>query len=236
MEAGLETESRVYLHRSLDMSIHFAAVEAIVDVSLGLSRLYEFQEDLEQAEDYGRRALEFDVSLAVTKDVMRVQLARVLFMRGKLEEGHRLIERLPFVELPRVAQLHHYTLAWASLREGNPEEALRLCARARASGRQLPPGPVFGQGTDICELEALGMLQRYDEGRKKARRLAKAADRPGFLVTARRLEAAHLLGLGRAAEAEAALRSALEPLEHCERPMERERVQSMLAELTPAGR
>src|SRR5690606_9581922 len=113
---------------------------------------------------------------------------------------------------------------------------LWCCQQARASARQLPPGPVFAQGTDVLELEALQRLERYEEGRKKARRLARAADRPGFLAVARRLEAQHLLGLGQPAVAEATLRSALEALRSCERPLELKRVRDLLAELTPASR
>jgi tetratricopeptide (TPR) repeat protein len=233
LDLGLERQSREYMQRALALAEQFAAVEVLVDVSLGLSRFYEFQGDLELAETHGRRALDFEISFAVTRDVMRLQLARVLFLRGKMEEGQRLLEQLAFLDLPRVGQLYEYTLGWLDLRQGRCEQALQRCKSAREKARALPPGPVFHHGTSFQELEALLHLERYEEGLRKARQLVRSADRPAFTATARRLEAELLLAVGRPAEAEATLRIAGEMLQGCDRPMERQRVDELLASLAP---
>jgi tetratricopeptide (TPR) repeat protein/predicted Ser/Thr protein kinase len=237
MDIGLEEESRDYLHRSLSMALHFAAVEVIVNVSLGLSRFFEFQGDLEQAEAHGRRALDFETSFAVTRDVMRLQLARVLFLQGKLDEGEARMEGLVFPELPRVAQLIDHTLAWRDLRQERFEDALTRCATSREAARQLPPGPVFQHGTAFQELQALLGLKRYEEGLTSARKLVKTADRPAFSATARRLEAEFLLALERKEEARATLEKARDCLASgCDRPFELGRVESMLDACKPRVR
>lgn len=235
LDIGMETESREYLHRALEMAKHFASVEVLVDVSLGLSRFFEFQGDLALAEQHGRRALDFKTGFAVTRDVMRLQLARVLFIQGRLAEGEERMQGLAFPQLPRVAQLIEHTLAWRDLHRGDFEEALRRCALSREQARQLPPGPVFQHGTSFQELQALLGLKRFEQGLKSARKLAKSADRPGFAGTARRFEAEFLLALGRDEEAKAALLQAKELLQGCDRPFELGRVDLMLERRHPAS-
>lgn len=228
LDIGMETESREYLHRALDLAKHFASVEVLVDVSLGLSRFFEFQGDLALAEQHGRRALEFKTGFAVTRDVMHLQLARVLFMQGRLQEGEERMSALAFPKLPRVAQLIEHTLAWRDLHQGDYESALQRCARSREQARQLPPGPVFQHGTAFQELQALLGLKRYEQGLKGARKLAKTADRPAFAGTARRLEAELLLAMGRDDEARVALGQARELLRGRDRPFELRRIELML--------
>ena len=228
LDIGLENESREYLHRSLEMAHHYASVEVLVDVSLGLSRFYEFQGDLALAEQHGRRALDFETHFAVTRDVMRLQLARVLYVQGKVAEGDERMEGLRFPDLPRVAQLIEHTLAWRDLHQREFDSALRRCLLSREKAKGLPPGPVFEHATAFQELQALLGLERFEHGLRAARRVVKSADRPGFAGTARRLEAEMLLGMGKQQEATAALEQARELLESCDRPFELRRVRLML--------
>ena len=219
-DLGIEAEAREYMHRALAMAERFAAVDVLVDVSLGLSRFFEFQGDLEQAERHGRRALDFRTSFAVTRDVMKLQLARVLILRDRIPEGEALLENLSFLDLPRVGQLYDYTLGWRDVRQKNFEAALARCKASREKARQLPPGPVFHHGTSFQEVEALMGLARYDDALRKARQLVKTADRPAFVGSARRLEGECLHAMGRHQEGEAALQAALTVLRGCDRPRE----------------
>jgi hypothetical protein len=95
----------------------------------------------------------------------------------------------------------------------------------------LHHSPVFAYGADFLELKALLGLGRHELGLKKAQQLVKSADRPAFSATARRLEAEFFLALDRGTQARATLAQAARELELCDRPFEKDRVASLLAQL-----